>query len=203
MSLKKSDLQRIIKEELTFSHRTHKKLTPHILIESLRQRGYIVETTGFKNKEELGDSVDSQVDEYLSKYEKSAGENKTEAQRFLRDILNEADEDEEKSEEEPAEDEEEASVETVPKQSLDDLNVESFANDVARLIANYDNLLEINSTILTRATNFLIDSYDDEVVRSFQEAMREQHGLMAGKTSAEVSSDSIVVPSAGAAGPVE
>ena len=146
-----------------------------------------------EKKEEGEDSVDAQIDKYLSQYESQAKEDaatKTESVsygRMTRDWRRLLEADEEK--EEPA------------KPTLDDFNMKSFVSDVVRLIENYDSLLEIRNTILRRAVNHLTENYDGEVLASFKEELLESHGMEIGKTESE-RDDEIEAPKAGAAGPM-
>lgn len=82
------------------------------------------------------------------------------------------------------------------KLGLDKLDVEKFANDVVRLIQNYDSLLEIRSTIIRRATTFLKKTYNDEVVSGFQSTLRDDHGMEAGEDTGTIDADKFPAPAA-------
>jgi len=112
-------------------------------------------------------SLDSQIDDFLMAAEKDANEVAKEdeeeeisAERVSRligmPLLNEQEE----------EGEEEATAEVTPP-----LDVEVFAQDVARLTKNYDNLLDVPSTIVNRAINFLLKNYDQTTVNQFKEIL--------------------------------
>ena len=174
--------------------------------------------------EEKGeDSLDAQVDKYLSDYEAEAKNLKKEGRDFrslVRRFLREAPEDEEKEDEEDEEDEdageesdeegeaeggdeeggEEEEDEEPEKLTLDDVNVESFADSVVRLVENYDSLLEVRNTILRRAVNFLTKTYDIDVVDSFKEVVQERHGIEIGKSKSEMEEDDFQPPAAARAG---
>jgi hypothetical protein len=124
------------------------------------------EQPSLQDKKE-GTSLDSQVDRFLINYEKQAKSQQSEAHDHGRCGLYEAGEVQQGS----------------GKMGLDDINLESFANDVQRLINNYDNLLEIRNTIARRASNFLRKQYDDDVIGAFEEVLREEHGIDAGDDS--------------------
>lgn len=79
---------------------------------------------------------------------------------------------------------------------IEKLDVEAFANDVARLIENYESLLEVRSTVLRRAKQFLEKTYADEVVSAFDASMRDDHGMEAGNSSLDISSDKFTAPAA-------
>lgn len=153
-----------------------------------------------KPSEEGNDSLDSQVDRYLADYESEAKSSKNEGLDFrmmTRRIMNEAEGDEDASDESGAED---ATTEEPQKLSLDDIDVESFANSVARLVDNYDSLLEVKNTLVRRAQGFLAKTYDPDVVESFERLMREEHGIVPGKSKQEVEADEFPAPAAARAG---
>lgn len=157
-----------------------------------------------------GASLDAQVDRYLAEYEassrKESGDELPGASQMesidWRDLLKgrlieagEGDKDDEGPEDSApgadsmtGEDDEGLGIET--------LDVESFANDVARLIENYDSLLEIRSTLLRRAKQFLEETYDDEVVSAFEASMRDDHGMEAGNSPMDVSDEKFTAPAA-------
>lgn len=174
------------------------------------------------NEEKGEDSLDAQVDKYLSDYEAEAKNLKREGRDFrslVRRFLREAPEDEdEEKEDEDAEDEggdeegdeegggdeggedEEEKDEEPKKLTLDDVNVESFADSVVRLVDNYDSLLEVRNTILRRAINFLAKTYDIDVVDSFKEVVQERHGIEIGKSKSEMEEEDFQPPAAARAG---
>lgn len=122
---------------------------------------------------ELEDSIDRQVDKYLSDYEKEAKTVKKEgtdfrfmSRRFFSQTLIEAEEDKEDKE----------------KLTLEDLDVEIFADSVVRLIDNYDSLLEIRDTLSKRAVNFLLENYDEATVQAFKDIMLEQYDINVGRS---------------------
>lgn len=153
-------------------------------------------------QEDGEDSLDAQVDKYLSSYESESKSVKKEgfdygpvARRFL------FEEDEEGGGDEEVDiDTEEGGSEEPKKLTAEDLDVETFASSVMRLIDNYDTLLEVEHTLLRRASNFLSKNYEPEVVETFKETMRETHGLDVEKTKSETE-DEIETPKAAEAGP--
>jgi len=150
----------------------------------------IREATSSDNKIETGTSLDAQVDRYLASYEETATQVKKESiWRGSTKRLFEADEDETDN------------IKTQQKDS-DSIDVEKFTNDVVRLIENYDSLLEVQSTLVRRAHNFLIENgYTDDVVKLFETSLREQHGIVAGMVKGEVEAEDFVAPAADRAGP--
>jgi hypothetical protein len=57
------------------------------------------------------------------------------------------------------------------------IDVDHFANRVARIVKNYDSLIDMEQLILKRANEFLELHYDEDTVSSFQDALRQMHGL--------------------------
>lgn len=146
-----------------------------------------------KNKELMDDSLDAQIDKYLVSYEADSKQEKNESFNFRQsvlDFLSEADK--EDSEEEK---------EDTKKLTLEDLNVPNFANNVMRLVVNYDSLLEIRDTILKRALNYLIENYNEETATAFEDELLEAHGVMVGKSKQDVDDEKFLAPKAAAAGP--
>lgn len=144
------------------------------------------------------DSIDNQIDKYFSSYESEAKNSKNEGLNFrdmTRRFLIEAGEDEEK-EDESAEDEESEPE----KLTAEDIDVGSFANDVVRLVENYDNLLEMRNTILRRAMNYLSKNYDSDVIDLFREELLEGHGMEIGVSNKD-EEEKFLAPKAAAAGP--
>jgi len=121
-------------------------------------------------------SIDRQIDGYFVDYEKEAKTTKSEgldfrlmSRAFFKETLLEAEE----------EKKDEASKE---KLTLDDLDVEVFADNVVPLIDNYDSLLEIRDTISKRAVNFLLENYDEATVQVFKDVMLDQYDISVGKS---------------------
>ena len=147
-------------------------------------------------KEEGQDSIDSQIDSFFSDYEAESRNSKNEGKDFrmlVRRFLIEAEEDEEKKEDEDKEkdekkDEEKESAEP-KKLTIDDINVDTFADSVVRLIDNYDSLLEIRNAILRRSVNFLLKSYSPDVAEAYKTSLEERHGLESGKSKYDEDED--------------
>lgn len=158
-----------------------------------------------------GESIDAQVDRYLAQYESDAKKTDDGSDVSIeqmesidwRDLvkgvlITEAGEGD-KDDQGPADaapGADELTGQDTDKLGQDKIDVEKFANDVVRLIQNYDSLLEVRSTLLRRATNFLKKTYDDEVVKSFEDTLRDDHGMEAGKDSGEIDADRFPAPSA-------
>lgn len=171
-----------------------------------------------EDEEETGsDSIDEQLDKLFANYEKEASRAKNEGLDFrsmTRGFLLEAEDDEEEEEEPEEEEEDDEDKESEDEEGSDedeeeeeeekltseDIDVQSFANDVARLIENYDALLEIRNTILRRASNFLLKNYEKDVVDGFKQVISTEHGMEIGKSETEMQ-DKFQAPRAGFAGP--
>lgn len=126
------------------------------------------------------DSIDVQVDKFFSDFESEAKSSKNESydwRRTLRRLL-EAEDDKEGGEDEAEGDEggEEAEAKA-EKLTMEDIDVNSFASSVARLIDNYDSLLEVRDTIMRRATNYLGKNYELDVIEKFKDVMSEQFDI--------------------------
>ncbi len=163
----------------------------------------IREAEGDAAPQEESDSLDSQVDRYLAQYEGEAKTAKTEGLDFrmmTRRFLNEAGEDEEDEEEEPAAAEEPEAPTEPTKMTLEDIDLQSFANSVIRLVDNYDSLLEVRSTLARRAINFVAKAYDPDVVEELKRVLRDEHGLIPGESPMDTDAEEFVAPAADRAG---
>lgn len=58
-----------------------------------------------------------------------------------------------------------------------DFDIQKFASDVARLIMNYDTLLDMESTIYNKAKSFLDLKYGKDVADSMSEILATRYGL--------------------------
>jgi len=145
------------------------------------------------------DSIDRQIDHYLSEYEASSKHSKNEGRldfiSVARRLMREADDDA---------DDKKAAAPSAPvnnKLSADDIDVAEFANNVDRLIENVSSLLEFQGTITRRAFNYLAKTYDDSVTEEFSRIMRSQYGIEPGETKDEVEAEDYQAPRAKNAGP--
>ena len=116
-------------------------------------------------------SVDDAIDSFIMSTEQTAqkaAENKNEVydkrlSRLTGYLVEQEDETEET---------EEDVVEAVPE-----LDVHYFAKEMARLIHNYDNLLDVPSVIVNRAVNTLLENYSTDVVNEFKEILSENFDI--------------------------
>jgi len=75
------------------------------------------------------------------------------------------------------EQEEEAAVEEEALVSENELDIDLFSEDVARLIKNYTVLMDMESIIFNKAKEFLMIKYGDDVAEAFAEILRLNHGM--------------------------
>lgn len=162
--------------------------------------------------EEGGDSVDAQIDKFFVNYESEAKSSKNEGldlRSISKRFLLEAGEDEEAEETEEETDEDESSddksedekSEETKKLTSDDIDINSFVSSVARLVDNYDNLLEIRNTILRRAAAFISKNYDQETVDEFKNTLSVDYDMEISDSSVD-DDEKFPAPKAGFAGPV-
>jgi hypothetical protein len=72
---------------------------------------------------------------------------------------------------------EEAAVEEEALVSENELDIDLFSEDVARLIKNYTVLMDMESIIFNKAKEFLMIKYGDDVAEAFAEILRLNHGM--------------------------
>ena len=149
-----------------------------------------------KDKKELKDSLDQQVDDYLTEYESDAKVKKNESVDFrsmTRSFLTSTSRNLFEAEEEK-----EGADDAEPEQKLkaEDINIEQFTSDVVRLIDNYDSLLEVRNTLARRAVNFLTKNYEQDVVNQFKITLEDQHDIVIGKSKSEEEDEKFQAPPA-------
>lgn len=76
------------------------------------------------------------------------------------------------------------------------VDINQFASRVARLVENYQSLLDVSSVILTRAQNFLRENYDQATVDELVEVLETEYGI-----ALEPSDNTPTPPAAAGAGP--
>jgi hypothetical protein len=57
------------------------------------------------------------------------------------------------------------------------IDVEYFANQIARYINNYDSFIDMPQLIIKQAVNFLKKNYDEETAEQFEESLRDMYNL--------------------------
>lgn len=132
-------------------------------------------------------SLDAQVDRLLISYEKEAKSSKNEGldmRSLTRSFLIEANKDDKGAGE---------------KLTSEDIDVESFAASVVRLIENYDSLIEVRDALVRRSRNFLAKNYDDATLNDFLSVLRDNFDIEVGVTDLEKQGE-IKAPAADRAG---
>ena len=156
------------------------------------------------------DSLDKQIDDFFIEYESEAKTKKNEGldfrsmtRNFLTKSLQnlfEAEEGEEEKPEGPAASPEGEAKEEKKKLTAEDIDIESFATDVVRLIDNYDSLLEVRNTIARRAVNFLSKNYEESVANQFKITLEDEHDIAIGKSKEDEDFEKFQAPFADRAG---
>jgi len=76
-----------------------------------------------------------------------------------------------------------------------DIDLDLFATDVARLINNYDVLLDMESILYNKARELLTVKYGEEVAIAFDEILQSRHGIDVAKpTDGKVTPEESEVP---------
>jgi len=147
-------------------------------------------------------SVDDQIDALLLRYESASIRKEPSLNESLKNLnlrfLLEQDEEEPPAEEIPAEEPpaEEPPAEEPPaeepdpagsedmkvtspadEQKIPDLDVDKFTMRVVRLVNNYNNLLNIEESIINRAKHFLDENYGEVFVQDFLNNLSSKYGL--------------------------
>ena len=58
-----------------------------------------------------------------------------------------------------------------------ELDIDQFASDVARLINNYSNLLDMEAIIYIKAKQFLLDKYGEDIAKQLRKVLTDRHGI--------------------------
>jgi hypothetical protein len=166
------------------------------------------------SQEKKQDSIDDQVDRFLSQFESASNLEKKESRNRGRrsDFLFEAGEDEEAPPEEGGDEEmdaggddmaasddaggEEVEEEKIEKIKPGVLDVGQFAENVSRLVENYDSMLEMQNTILRRAINFINKTYDSEVVDELKYVLEEEYNMSPDMSSIDKEFEKFPAPAA-------
>ena len=57
------------------------------------------------------------------------------------------------------------------------LDLDSFSADVARLVKNYDNLIDMEALLINKTKDFLESRYGEEAVSQFIDKLEQQHDI--------------------------
>ena len=84
----------------------------------------------------------------------------------------------------------------------EEIDLERFTSEVARLIKNYDTLLDMEDMILSKAKSFIIARYGEEAASEMENSLADNHGIeiVEPKQSPASDSQAPVAVGAGAAG---
>ena len=85
-------------------------------------------------------------------------------------------------------------------ESEDTLDLDSFASDVARLVKNYDNLLDIEGMLINKSKSFLVDRYGEEAASDFIDRLETQHDIEEPKSGDPIPDNGLQTPLAVGAG---
>lgn len=147
-------------------------------------------------------SLDMQVDKYFIQFEK---ESKIKQEMLSRRgiVLFEAPEDEEEVDAE--EDSESAEGETTEEETFQKLGPENvdlynFASNVARLIENYEMMLEVEKTLLRRSISFMEKLYNQDAINELKDIYSDEHGLETDRSKYDMEAEDFVAPAAQRAG---
>lgn len=133
--------------------------------------------------EDPGNSLDNQIDALLIDFESDSLEDKEDApvkseslslRLVFGRLLCEAEGDEE---DKVASNDEPTPAPTPVEPEKPRINVDVFAQKIARLVMNYQQLLDVPGAIVDRARKYIQDNYDDDVLASFDEVLVKQHDI--------------------------
>ena len=65
------------------------------------------------------------------------------------------------------------------------LDVDKFTSDVARLVMNYDSLIDMETFIINKAKLFILSKYDEETAEKFEQILDQTHGIAVGEVAEE------------------
>jgi hypothetical protein len=129
-------------------------------------------------------SIDRQIDKFLLQAIQQASTMKesVDLRAMTRNILEGLLDDEGAGDEEDSGDDSEKDSKPVApvKKTLEEIDIGSYADSVARLIDNFNDLIEIRDALIGMAEVHLKKSFDDSTVRAFEELLEEEYDLSVG-----------------------
>lgn len=130
------------------------------------------------------DSIDVKIDAFLVAAESNEDESMEESvNRFVKVLL------EDDSPETPE----------APPPEQKKLNVHVFARESARLIDNFENLVDVKGILLRRCLNFVKKNYDDSTVKQVEDILSQDFSIS--QKSNLDKEDDVIAPTADRAGP--
>lgn len=145
-------------------------MTTSIFLENLLK--HIVNEVTIDRDAQLGvgsrlstDSVDAQIDGHILKYEKSSL--MTEAPKQIQAPSGKS-----KSKKKSNSKKQPKVILNKPK-----LNASEFAGHIAKLVQNYDRLLDVPTVIISKALTYISENYDDNLKSEIEHALEDNYGL--------------------------
>lgn len=97
----------------------------------------------------------------------------------------------------------EANNEQQPVMDTPQINLQDFARAVARLVGNFNSLVDVKSILLNRANEYIKNNYDERTSKELTEILETDYDLMPSDTSSSsYEEDDTPNPRAGITGPV-
>ena len=84
--------------------------------------------------------------------------------------------------------------------AADDIDLQQFANDLARLVKNYDSLLDIKSIILNKAYGYIQNNYGDDTVKALKDVLEQELGIEVERGAADKDQEPEIPIAVGASG---
>jgi len=71
----------------------------------------------------------------------------------------------------------------------DDIDLDIFAGEVARLVKNYDNLIDMEKLLVDKAKNFIANRYGDQEAIDLEDKLATQHDIEVDASSSALETD--------------
>lgn len=68
-------------------------------------------------------------------------------------------------------------ISTLLEQNEENIDIEIFAGEVARLVKNYQNLIDMESLLVKKASKFITDKYGEETSQKMIDSLDSVHGI--------------------------
>ena len=70
--------------------------------------------------------------------------------------------------------------------AADDIDLRHFANNLARLVKNYDTLMDMESIILNKAYSYIQNNYGDDTVKALKDVLEQDFDIEIERVPAEI-----------------